>query len=82
VVLQGDNCARILRRLSTERNLASSSIWWVELRGELAKSLKPGGSIVVYALQVGSSAVPPEPHLRGLISTDSGSSIGYETRPA
>jgi hypothetical protein len=54
------------------------------LAGELAKSLKTGGAIVVYGAQSGQfPAFSPRDFLfRGLSSTDSGSAIGYATRHA
>src|SRR5437016_11751505 len=89
VVLQSDNLQKDIENAldGKELSLVLDTVGGTPV-GELAKSLKPGGSIVVYGLQSGQvPAIPPKELIhRGqigvLASTDSGSSIGYATRRA
>src|SRR5438552_3954318 len=89
VVLQGGNLHKdIEEALDGEKlSLVLDTVGGAPV-GELAKSLKPGGSVVVCGLQSGQfPAMPPREFIyRGLsgvlASTDSGSSIGYATRRA
>jgi NADPH:quinone reductase-like Zn-dependent oxidoreductase len=83
IVLPGGT--RILRRLSTGRNLASSSIWWVELPwASWPSRLNLAARLSSTAFKVGSSQLcrPKTSSIAVLASTDSGSSIGYATRRA
>jgi len=84
IVLQGDNLHKDIEEAleGKKLSLVLDMLGGTPV-GELAKSLKPGGSIVVYALQSGQSR-PYRPETSStvvLTSTDSGSSIGYATRP-
>src|SRR5256886_10259962 len=89
VVLQGGNLHKdIEEALDGEKlSLVLDTVGGAPV-GELAKSLKPGGSVVVCCLQSWQfPAMPPREFIyRGLsgvlASTDSGSSIGYATRRA
>jgi NADPH:quinone reductase-like Zn-dependent oxidoreductase len=85
VVLQGGNLHKDIEEAlgGKKLSLVLDTVGGASV-GELAKSLKPGGSIVVYGLQSGQfPAMPPKDFIyRVLASTDSGSSIGYATRRA
>src|SRR2546429_2347905 len=89
VVLQGDNLHKDIEEAldGKKLSLVLDTVGGAPV-GEVAKSLKPGGSVVVCGLQSGQfPAMPPREFIyRGLsgvlASTDSGSSIGYATRRA
>ena len=83
VVLQGDNLHKDIEEAldGKKLSLVLDTVGGTPV-GELAKSLKTGGSIVVYAMQGGNSQ-PSRPKTLSIVvlaSTDSGSSIGYATR--
>src|SRR5438309_2728032 len=89
VVLEGDNLHKDIEEALDGKKLSLVlDIVGGTPVGALAKSLKPGGSVVVCGLQSGQfPAMPPREFIyRGLsgvlASTDSGSSIGYATRRA
>ena len=84
VVLQGDNLQKDIEEALNGKKLSLvlDTVGGTPV-GELAKSLKTGGSIVGYGIKVDSSQ-PSRPKTSStvvLASTDSGSSIGYATPP-
>ena len=85
IVLQGGNLHKDIEEAldGKKLSLVLDTVGGASV-GELAKSLKPGGSIVVYGLQSGQfPAMPTKDFIFAVLaSTDSGSSIGYATRRA
>ena len=85
VVLQGDSLHKDIEEAldGKKLSLVLDSVGGIPV-GELAKALKTSGSIVWYGAQSGQFP-PSRPKTSSsavLASTDSGSSIGYATRPA
>jgi NADPH:quinone reductase-like Zn-dependent oxidoreductase len=83
VVVQGDNLHKDIEEAldGKKLSLVLDMVGGTPV-GELAKSLKPSGSVVVYAMQSGQFPAISPGDLIYLAFTDSGSSTGYATRPA
>ena len=84
VVHQGDDLQKDIERALDGKGLSLvlDTVGGAPV-GELAKALKTGGSVVVYALQAGISRpfLPKTLFTVVLVCMDSGSSIGYATHP-